>query len=266
MSRGAADRIEFHTHAQGPRDVIVIGIPTFGMVHVFFMGRVYNLKIPMNRIARQIYCIGKEVGEARNEIVARALEIEQHDPSLRCSHILFLDDDVLFHEAALLKLYSHRRPIVAGLYYTKSVVPTPLVLHGEFGGTATEWTPGDLVECWAHGMGLTLIDADVFRRMKAELPLGEDSHGFPAWFKTTRDETIIRQDGTPAVVNQTEDVYFLRRAADLGYQPAVDTSFETFGWHFDTKNQVAYPQKQWREFCQHGTVTWPSGVIWGAAA
>lgn len=269
MSRGAADSIEIAEHTRGPREVIVVGIPTFGMVSVYFMGRLYNLRMPMNRIVRQVYCVGKEVGDARNEIVSKALQIEQDDPTMRCSKILFLDDDVLCHQDALLKLLSHNRPIVSGLYYTKSAVPTPLVLHGEFGGTATSWTPGDLVECWAHGMGLTLVDAEVFRRLRDETDLGVDKHGYPAWFKTTRDDALVKSDGTPAITNQTEDVYFLRRAASLGYAPAVDTSFETFGWHFDHKTFTAYPSAQWREFCAHGTVTWGTGesaVTWGAAA
>lgn len=268
MSRGAADSVTISAATPAPRDVIVIGIPSFGMVHMFFVGRLYNLRMPMNRIVRQVYVIGREVGHARNEIVARALAIEQDDPTLRCSHVLFLDDDVLFHQDALLKLLANDRPIVSGLYYTKSDVPTPLVLHGEYGGTARAWTPGDVVECWAHGMGLTLIQAEVFRRMRDEGHIGLDEHGYPNWFTTTRDDIVVTPSGWRAIANQTEDVAFLRRAADLGYQPCVDTSQTAFGFHFDTKAQTGYPAPQWREFCDRGTVTWPMSdgepVVWGA--
>ena len=268
MSRGPADTVSISTYDTGPRPVIALGIPSFGMVHLFFTARLINLRMPMNRIVRHFYIVGKEVGDARNEIVAKALAIEESDPSLRCSHVFFIDDDVLFHPDVLLKLLSHNRDIVSGLYYTKSSVPTPLVLHGDFGGTARSWTPGDLVECAGHGMGLTLINADVFRTMR-DAGLGVDGHGYPAWFTTTKDAAIVRPDGVPQVFNQTEDMAFLTKAASLGYQPAVDTSAPAFGWHLDTKTQTAYPAAQWKEFITTGKVTWPTEngpVVWEHAA
>lgn len=270
MSRGAADSIDIRTYATSTqRSFIALGIPSFGMVHLFFTARLYNLRMPMNRVVRHFYVVGKEVGLARNEIVARALDVEAHDPSLRCSHVFFMDDDVLCHPEALTKLLTHQRPIVSGLYYAKTQVPTPLVLHGDYDGVARSWTPGDVVECSGHGMGLTLIEADVFRRLRDETDLGLDSGGYPNWFTTTRDQGLVRPDGTQAVMNQTEDIAFLNRARQLGYQPAVDTSAQTFGWHLDTKTMTAYPSKQWQEFTTQGTVTWETAngpVVWSDAA
>ena len=269
MSRGAADSVSISTYETGPRPVIVLGIPSFGMVHLFFAARVFNLRMPMHRIVRHVYVVGKEVGDARNEIVAKALAMEEDDPSVRCSHVFFLDDDVLCHPDALLKLLAHRRPLISGLYYSKSSVPTPLVLHGDYGGTATSWTPGEVVECVGHGMGLTLIEAEVFRRLRDETDLGTDVHGYPAWFATTRDEGLLTASGVPALFNQTEDMSFLSKARALGYQPAVDTSAQTFGWHLDTKTMTAYPAAQWHEFIKFGTVTWATNngsVVWENAA
>jgi hypothetical protein len=200
--------------------------------------------------------------------VAKALQMELEDPSVRCSHVFFLDDDVLVHPDALLKLASHQRPIVSGLYYAKQSVATPLVLSGEYGGTTRSWVPGELVDCWAHGMGCTLIDADVFRTMR-DAGLETDPHGYPAWFKTSRDAALVTPDGVGAIGNQTEDVHFLARAGQLGYQPCVDTSPQTFAFHWDAKRQTAYPQKQWREFCETGRITWQTdqgAVTWEAAA
>lgn len=269
MSRGTADRIDITVHQTAPREVIALGIPSFGMVHLFFAARLYNLRMPMNRIVRHFYIVGKEVGHARNEIVAKALAMEQDDPSVRCSKILFLDDDLLFHPDLLLKLLAVERPIVSGLYYTKTSVPTPLVIREDFGGTAANWTPGELVECAAHGMGLCLIDADVFRRLRDETDLGVDPFGCPNWFQTVKDETILRPDGVPAFYNGTEDVYFLERVRALGYQPVVDTSAQAFAWHLDTRAMVAYPQRQWDEFTKTGKVTWPTvngPHVWADAA
>lgn len=269
MSRGAGDSVDIRTYTTGPRPVIALGIPSFGMVHLYFAARLLNMRFPMNTIVRQFFVVGKEVGDARNEIVARALAIEEEDPSLKCSHVLFLDDDVLFHPDVLNQLLSRQRPIVSGLYYTKTAVPTPLVLHGEYDGTARSWTPGDLVECWGHGMGLTLIQAEVFRRVRDEGNLSVDRYGHPAWFKTTRDEAIVRPDGVPAVLNQTEDMHFLMKARELGYTAAVDTSAPAFGWHLDTRKMIAYPQRQWTEFTTTGRVTWQTDngpVVWENAA
>lgn len=254
------------------RSFIAIGLPTFGQVNIGWALRLFRgLRDPMNTAVRYFIVEGNEVGLARNQIVARVFEVEAKDPSIRASHIFFVDDDVLVHQDALLKLYAHDRDIVSGLYFSKSSVPDALILMEE--GTQRRWAPGEVVECWAHGMGLTLIKMDVFRRMRDELDLGVDAQGNPAWFKTGRDVALSRPDGTPAVINQTEDVYFLRRAAELGYQPAVDTSHQTFGFHYDHTARVCYPRKQWDEFVASGgtRITWtdtPDGqpVVWGEVA
>lgn len=267
MSRGSGDAFQLIQKKTGPREFIAMGLPTFGTVHIGWAMRAFGmLRVPMNRTMRHYIVEGNEVGLARNEIVQRVLESENHE--MRCSHIFFVDDDVLLHPESLLKLYADDRDIVSGLYYSKTVVPQPLVLMEE--GTQRSWNPGEIVECWAHGMGLTLIKAEVFRRMRDELDLGTDSEGNPCWFKTTRDAMLIRPDGAPAMMNQTEDVYFLRRAAELGYQPCVDTSFQTFAFHWANNERRAYPLKQWEEFTETGgaRITWtdtPDGkpVVWG---
>jgi glycosyltransferase involved in cell wall biosynthesis len=263
VSRGAADQHAFSVHQTAPREFLAIGIPSFGMVHLFFTARLLNLRIPMNTTIRWFYVIGKEVGDARNEIVARALEADGSD--MRCKAVFFLDDDVLFHPDVLKRLLSHRRPIVSGLYYTKTAEPTPLALHDEGHGTAYDWTPGEVIDVAGHGMGLTLIDADVFRRLRDEQDLGVDAAGYPRWFRTTRDE-LLTLPGRPAgVYNQTEDMHFLTRARALGYQPAVDTAAAAFAWHFDTKRGVGYPLAQWQEWTQTGRITWPTPqgpVVW----
>jgi hypothetical protein len=267
VSRGSADTHEFFVHESKPREFLAIGIPSFGMVHLYFAARLMNLRIPMNTVIRWFYVVGKEVGDARNEIVGRALASDGE--GMRCKAVFFLDDDVLFHPDVLKRLLSHQRPIVSGLYYTKTAEPTPLALHDEGEGTARGWTPGELIDVAGHGMGLTLIDADVFRRMRDEQDLGVDASGFPRWFRTTRDEVLTLPGRPTGVYNQTEDMHFLTRARSLGYQPAVDTGAAAFGWHFDTKHGVGYPLAQWQEWTQTGRITWPTDhgpVVWEGAA
>lgn len=263
MSRGPADVHDISVHSAKPREFLAIGIPSFGMVHLFFMARVLNLRLPMNVTVTWIYVVGKEVGDARNEIVAKALARET--PELKCRAIFFIDDDVLINQDCLLKLWAHQRPIVSGLYFAKTSVPQPLALHDDGAGVARSWVPGETIDVAGHGMGCTLIDADVFRRVRDENALGVDAAGYPLWFKTTRDVGIVKGDGTEITRNQTEDMYFLDHARRLGYQPAVDTSPQTFAWHLDTKRLIGYPLKQWQEWQTTGRITWETDgdpVVW----
>lgn len=261
MTRRAGDTLEIATHELAAREFIAIGVPTFGTVHMFWVGRHYNMRFPMNKVARQFYVIGREVGHARNEIVAKALAAESD--GMRCSHVFFLDDDVLIHPDALVRLYDRNRDIVSGLYFAKQNVPTPLVLMDD--GVCRSWKPGEVVDCAGHGMGLTLIRSEVFKRVRDEFALPLDPFGHPEWFKTTKDEPAVTKDGTPLRTSYTEDMHFLHMARQLGYQPCVDTSSEAFAFHWAQPELRAYPLKQWFEFSKTGTITWETEgepVVW----
>jgi hypothetical protein len=160
---------------------------------------------------------------------------------MRCKAVFFLDDDVLFHPDVLKKLLSHQRPIVSGLYYTKTAVPTPLALHDEGEGTARGWTPGELIEVAGHGMGCTLIDADVFRRMRDETDLGVDAHGFPRWFRTTRDELADAAGARRASTTRPRTCTSSRARGRSAISRRSTPGPQAFGWHFDTKQGVGYP-------------------------
>jgi hypothetical protein len=264
MSRGASDQTVYQAHGSGRVKMIAFCIPTLGRVSMRFLEAHYSLGMPTNVPMLRVYVEGKEVGDARNECVARALQFD--DDEREITHIFFLDDDVLPHPEALKKLHAADRDIIAGMYFLKTQTPTPMIVMDEGDGVAREFVPGEVVECSAHGMGLTLIKSEVFKRLRDETDLGTDVHGYPQWFHTTRDKTIYDQHGLMRVMNETEDVYFLRRARALGYRPAVDTSAEAFGWHWEQGKQRAFPLKQWFEFQQHRTITWPldnrPAVVW----
>ena len=252
------------TSAAAPREFIALCVPTFGQVHIYWASKLFGeRRDPMNRDVRNFVCIGKEVGAARNELVQKVLEHEERT-GRRCSHVFFVDDDVIIHPEVLVKLLEADRDIVSGLYYAKTAVAQPLVLMED--GLSRSWVPGELVDCWAHGMGITLIRTDVFRRLRDETPLGVDDYGMPGWFKTVREVELYGANGHTVVRNQTEDISFLRKAAALGYQPCVDTSAQAFGWHWAAGEHRAYPLKQWVEFQQKGTITWETDagpVVWG---
>ena len=218
-----------HT-AKGP-EIVVVGVPTFGRISMYWHLQTHDMLVlgkPMGRAVAERIVKGHRVDEARNLIVSSALEMEGQ-LGARVSHIFFLDDDVLVSRDTLIQLLSHNRPIVSGLYYAKSHTPQPLLFKAPYQGPATEWPAGELVECYAHGMGCTLITREVFEAVE------------PPWFKTEEG----RLEGHE-FISHTEDVYFLERAAQAGFSPCVDTS--CLAIHYDHKTDVGYPLKAWEAF------------------
>lgn len=250
---------EFVVHATGPRQVIAVGVPSFGRVSLYWAARFADLRWPMNTIGAKLFVVGQEVGLARNQIAAQALAIDA--PDRRCSHLLFLDDDVLFHRDLLVRLLSHELPIVSGLYYQKHTAGAPLIFAAEHQGIATGWRHGDLIRnVSGHGMGLCLIRRDVLELLsQTQRAAGAlDRHGYPDLFTTTRDGLV-----TDGRLNETEDIAFCRRVRErYGEVLTVDTSAAAFGWHYDIDRQRGYPEPQWEQFVAQAPITWPGEVTW----
>jgi hypothetical protein len=237
--------------ARSKERVIYLAVPSFGMVSMRWHAHMLQLKNPLNRSVFHGYGLGMEVGQARNHLIQQAMNW-QNDIGHTVSHVFFVDDDVLIPPYALDVLLSRNRPIVAGLYYAKSESPQPLILMEPSGGVLQRIPRNTVVECYAHGMGCTLIEMRVFRDLLASGLIERDANGIPQFFKTTRDQLIVKDGQAPVIYNETEDVYFLKRAAQLGFQPAVDTG--VFSFHWDQKQGVAYPLHYWAEFNKTGNV------------
>lgn len=209
-------------------DAIVIGVPTLGMVSIYWhlqIGALFHQFKPMNRVLVPSVVKGHEVGEARNIIVERALKITE----VNVTHVFFIDDDVLISPDALVALLNHGKPIVSGLYYAKNRHEQPLLFTEPHKGAYTDFTFGDVVDCYCHGMGCTLIAADVFRAIE------------PPWFQTTKGEI----DGED-FKQETEDVYFCKKAIEAGFRPCVDTGITAI--HYDATADVGYPDWAWKRF------------------
>lgn len=286
--------ISVNVSEQAPRRGIILAVPTLGMFSAQWMVGIQSLRVPMNLPIFQFLEIGKEVGQARNALVARALAHIDPKKGTRSSHIFFVDDDCLIGPSALCALWEHHKPIVGGLYYAKTEIPQPLVLKGRLEGLV-DFTHGDVVECYAHGMGATLIDLEVFRTMYTggHVETGEDTCAVCLgaktvqvdatiqatcdgcfgtgkeirWFHTT-PSTLEVSGGVAGFMSQTEDVYFCERAAKAGYQPTVDTGVFAFHYqsppiHYDDDrvlSGVCYPLEQWAEFQRTKRMTWPQAV------
>jgi hypothetical protein len=255
MTRPAGTTITVNDDTASHARVIFLGVPSFGMVSLRWHAHVMQLQNPLNRSVYHGYVIGSEVGQARNIRVDQALNWT-NSYGHTISHVFFIDDDVLVPPYALSVLLERKRPIVGGLYYAKTPAEQPLVLPDPFGGTVTDLPRNTVVECYAHGMGCTLIELQVFRDVLAAGLVGYETvngKSIAQFFSTTRDALSQESNGANVVLNETEDVFFLKRAAQLGYRAAVDTG--VFCFHWDHQGKVGYPLRLWQEFQDTGQVT-----------
>lgn len=209
--------------------------------------------------------VGGEIAEARNCIVQTILNYEQAGHKI--SHLFWLDDDVIIPRGgALLQLLHHDRDIASGVYFTKlpGNQASPLIYPGPHGGTDI-FKPNRTYEVWGHGMGLTLIKLDVYKRMRDELKLPYDKYNCPEWYKTSKNNDDMVVENDVVKTGFTEDLFFLDNASKLGYKPLVDTNKHAFGFHYDHETRKGYPEEQWNDWLQGKPITWHTSegdVIW----
>ncbi len=244
--------------------IIALCTPTLGLLHVNWVAAFTELIWPLNTGKAQLFVVGKPVAEARNELVARALSVENEDREV--THVMWIDDDVIIPRTALLQLLRHRRPIASGVYFTRAELAEPLIFPNAGGGTM-EFVPDRAFEVWGHGMGLTLVETEVYRRMQRELDLPNDKYGYPEWYKTTGGEDVYLEKEILTGAG-TEDLYFLYRAGKMGLSGFVDCTANAFGWHHERKSNKGYPERQYAQMkkgqpivweTSEGVVTWTGG-------
>lgn len=199
---------------------VVIGIPSFGMVSTYFYQAMKSQQFPLVSSAFDKIVLNKKIDEARNEIVQFALD-------QGANYIYWIDDDVLPPPDAFLKMYTHNKDIINGVYWSKSNPPMPLLFRNHLEGPYWDWHVGDLIEIDAAGMGLTLVKTDVYRKIEKE-------QGGP-WYSVDYG-SFPGVKASPA--NNTEDLYFYWKARKAGYKIWADTSIQAY--HYDKTNNVMY--------------------------
>jgi hypothetical protein len=141
-------------------------------------------------------------------------------------------------------MVSEKYPIVAGLYFTKSVPSEPLVYRGTGYGYYANWKMGDLVECDGHGMGCTLIHGSIIKA------IWEDSETYQVAnrpikrvFETPTKIGIDPETHTLNIQTGTEDIDFLDRVRKHGLlKKAGWPKFQEKRWPFIVDTNI---------FCRH---------------
>jgi choline kinase len=149
-----------------------------------------NLVIP----DESVFCIatqGYTISENRNYLVYQALKNE-------CTHLLFIDDDMVFPKDTLLRLLWQKKPIIGVVAPQKSFVNETTVVLEDGTVLTKENIPKTLFKCQHVGTGIELIDVEVFKKLKQP------------WFDTITHPTGMTKVG--------EDAYFSQKACEAGYE------------------------------------------------
>jgi len=217
---------------------LLIGLPTMEhMRRAEFVTHFMALQKPDNSLFVAVH--GQSPASGRNFIIQQAIEQE-------CTHIFFIDDDVVPPQDAILKLLAHDKDIVTGLYLMRSFPHYPVLFDEAFDDGKCKFmylTPDQqgLVPIVNCGLGLCVIKTDVFRKLeKPWIRLGE-----------------IEKDGW------CDDVVFFNRARNAGFKLYCDLTVQA--GHM--LNPVAWPiwseeKKQWLTQYRYpqGNIEFPQNV------
>ncbi len=208
---------------------ILIGHPVTGLVRFEWVMARFGQTMPCNwshidilQFMSPYVPLKYQVADAEN-LIAKAV-IDQNAEWL----LMWEQDNVPTTLDALIKINEYmleaKHPVVAGVYFTKSVPPEPLVYRGIGNSYFNEWRLGDKVWCSGIPFGFTLIHGSIIRAMWAESP--EYNCGgiitrrvFNAPSKSWMDQ----RNGAYLSTGGTSDLAWCERVVKEGF-------FEKAGW------------------------------------
>lgn len=210
---------------------LTIGLPVRKRSPVEFWISMLQLLPPLN--VRLSYIVqkgadapgGKLPAEARNAILNTAL-------TSNIPYVLFLDDDVLFPDMMLYRLWVNMQKhpeaaCITGIYPTKVEPCEPLIYADDANGAYWDWALGELVPIHSAGAGCMLINMDYVKRLE------------PPWFNDVVVDGPTDSVGLVKRHTWGQDRYFHNRLRDeAGGVIYADTGLLCAHW--DTDQQRAY--------------------------
>ena len=173
----------------------------------------FTIMAMQNGINFQIDTLSNEsnVNRARNSCAAKFLSGD-------CSHLMFVDADIQFNPQDIVKLITHDKDIVGGIYPQKTLPPKMVVNtlnNGEH--------EGDLIEVGTLGTGFMLIKRSVFEKM-----IEEGATPYVDAIGLSPEENANQYDFFQCTIDSkgrylTEDWSFCRRWRQLGGKIWADT-------------------------------------------
>jgi FkbM family methyltransferase len=177
------------------------------------------------------------VSRARNSLTADFLASD-------CTHLLFIDTDLIFSSEHISRLLSHSVAIVGGFYPKKQDGDLAWVCNALLENHPPETAAG-LQQLRYIGTGFMLVEREVFERMIDGTIAYRADH-------TGRDEHDFWRVGVYQGRYLSEDWFFCQRALDLGYHVYGDTRVILKHWgstSFPLKSQEAMIAGAYLEVC-----------------
>lgn len=163
---------------------------------------------------------GQSPAHNRNIIIDQAFEN-------KCSHILFLDDDVIPPKDTLVRLLAHNLDIVGGHYLMRNFPHQPIAFSNALPDGACEYLINNdlqtgVIEVVATGLGCCLIKTSVFEGLKRPyIRLGE-----------------LQAD------HWCDDLGFFKRVREAGYKIHVDLDL-LVGHYATVVVEPIYQDRKW---------------------
>lgn len=146
---------------------------------------------------------------ARNIATASFLQTD-------CTHLLFIDGDIIFEKEHIDMLLEHDQAIVCGIYCKRQVKIEPVLCTFK---DHVEDPDAVLIKVARAGTGFMLIRRDVFEAMRDNPP---EKYPCPKYTNHKRDEWDFWSVGVVGGEYLSEDWYFCDRAREMGYDIFVD--------------------------------------------
>lgn len=151
------------------------------------------------------------------------------------THLLLLDDDHVFPADTLLWLLKRNKPVVAANYARRVVGGGPVSLGQDGKPVYTRPNSHGLEPVKFSGLGVTMIQADVFRKVPEP------------WF----DFVWEQGENGQWFISMSEDVYLFTKLAQYGIVPLVDHDLSKHVEHigsFSYSNFHALPKAEQMKF------------------
>jgi hypothetical protein len=196
---------------------VFVAVPVYGGLDPFFAQSLLRLATdPPCNMALRMHIGDSLVARARNSLTRDFLESD-------CSHLLFIDSDLIFGPEHVARILAHEEDVVGGMYPKKQEGAINWVVNGC--RSAKQARPDGLLEVQYIGTGFLRVSRRVFEAMidrwGMDLRYAPDHATHLMEYDFWSVGTYEYPDGYRRYLS--EDWYFCQRWLDLGGKVWADT-------------------------------------------